>query len=182
MFQTEAAQVLTSWCSLLRWSLVSRVVTNPSLSLKVFMEGAPRADQWERPVLPLQLWVPGLVPRHNPGGPLRPVSPPRPRRRLPASPRTRAHSLGYLMIRRDAPGGGRSGSIEPVEHGTPQRDGSSGSPPTVHDGEEPASSQRHRLENQDQCKEELWNCILLCVVDSVSYNYYNLIFIIYIYI
>ena len=102
-----------------------------------------------------------------------------PRRQLSTTPRTRAHSLDHLMIRRAAPGGGTSGSIEPFKNGIPQQDISSGSPPMVHEGEEPTSSQKHHLENQEQCKEALSICMLLCVVDSVSYNNYNLICTIY---
>lgn len=41
---------------------------------QVSMEGSARADQWEWPVLPIQLWDPGLVSGHCAGGPLWPLN------------------------------------------------------------------------------------------------------------
>lgn len=41
---------------------------------QVSMEGSARADQWEWPVLPVQLWDPGLVSVHCAGGPLWPLN------------------------------------------------------------------------------------------------------------
>ena len=44
------------------------------VSSQVSMERSARADQWEWPVLPIQLWDPGLVSGHCAWGPLWPLN------------------------------------------------------------------------------------------------------------
>ncbi len=52
---------------------VLSALTRP-LPSQVSMEGSAGADQWEWPVLPVQLWDPGVVSGHCAGGPLWPLN------------------------------------------------------------------------------------------------------------